>query len=192
MSSRSHSNSYESIHSSASNIIIGKDYDFKIVDLGGCILENQKKRKQIQTCYYMAPEILLRLPYDEAADMWAFGCTLYELLTGNILFDASSHKSNEDRYHLYLITQKLGAIPSDMIKDSPYHDILYTHNTDKIKGFKIIDRDDLLAELNHDTFSQKSGSDIMEKIIYLILRCLEIRPKQRITAKNALEYFLGE
>lgn len=182
-STRSQSgNSYTSLDSNERGDMVDGVFDFKIVDLGGCVLPGQKRRKQIQTCYYMAPEILLRLPYSTAADMWAFGCTLYELLTGNILFDATEYEGNEDRYHLYMITQKLDIIPHDMITASPYRDVLYTHSTNKIKGFRKLEKEDLKSDLL-DVITEK-------KIVDLIIGCLKIRPDQRITAKHALEEFM--
>lgn len=42
----------------------------------------------MQSRYYRAPEILLGLPYDQAADMWSFGCILAELFTKRPLFPA--------------------------------------------------------------------------------------------------------
>ena len=35
--------------------------------------------RQIGTPYYMSPEIWANRPYDAGSDMWALGCTLYEL-----------------------------------------------------------------------------------------------------------------
>jgi serine/threonine protein kinase len=37
----------------------------------------------------MAPEQARGKPVDKRADIWAFGCVLYEMLTGRRLFDAS-------------------------------------------------------------------------------------------------------
>jgi len=34
------------------------------------------------TPYYMAPEILKRSGHHKSADIWSFGCTLIEMLTG--------------------------------------------------------------------------------------------------------------
>lgn len=38
------------------------------------------------TRWYRAPEVLLRLPYSAAIDLWAMGCIFAELLTGQPLF----------------------------------------------------------------------------------------------------------
>jgi dual specificity tyrosine-phosphorylation-regulated kinase 2/3/4 len=42
----------------------------------------------VQSRYYRAPEIVLGLPYNQAADMWSFGCIVAELTTGRPLFPA--------------------------------------------------------------------------------------------------------
>jgi len=36
---------------------------------------------------YMAPEILLRKPYNKDADTWSCGILLYKLVTGDFPFD---------------------------------------------------------------------------------------------------------
>lgn len=39
----------------------------------------------VTTRWYRAPEVcLVARQYDQAADMWGFGCTLYEILTFSI------------------------------------------------------------------------------------------------------------
>ena len=41
----------------------------------------------IQSRFYRSPEVILGLPYDEAIDMWSFGCILAELYTGMLFSD---------------------------------------------------------------------------------------------------------
>jgi serine/threonine protein kinase len=166
--------------------------NFKIVDLGGCILENQKKRKKVQTCYYMPPEVILRLDYNEKSDMWAFGCTVYELLTGKTLFDPSKYQGNENRYHLHLITENLGVIPDDMIEKSPYKDILFTsRRIHKIKGFKKINKSNFMSDIETLFSENKTDERISNKIINLIRMCLEIDPEKRIDSEKALQFILS-
>jgi serine/threonine protein kinase len=41
----------------------------------------------IATWAYSPPEMLIGTPMNWAVDMWSLGCTLFELLTGELLFD---------------------------------------------------------------------------------------------------------
>jgi len=171
--------SYQSNNSSnnSSNYIITMNKNItqvKLSDMGGCVLEGEKKNKQIQTCYYMSPELLLGLSYDYASDMWSVGCTIYELLTGKILFDPE-YNGNEERYHLHLIKKKLGDIPIEMITKSKYKDIMMSVDMTKIKGH--------LNEFTNTNSMEINGNEYISE---LIMKILKIDPQQRLTSTNAI------
>lgn len=42
----------------------------------------------MQSRYYRAPEVVLGLPYTQAADMWSFGCIMAEMVTLRPIFPA--------------------------------------------------------------------------------------------------------
>jgi dual specificity tyrosine-phosphorylation-regulated kinase 1 len=44
----------------------------------------------IQSRFYRSPEVLLQIPYTQAIDMWSLGCILFELHTGDPLFNGSN------------------------------------------------------------------------------------------------------
>ncbi|KAJ9455423.1 Serine/threonine-protein kinase Doa [Diplonema papillatum] len=79
-----------------------------IVDLGSASFYSEKPDQDlISTRPYRAPEVLVGAPWSYAADMWSFGCILYELYTGRMLFDVSS-----DAQHLQLIERRVGPAPA--------------------------------------------------------------------------------
>lgn len=47
--------------------------------------------KQCGTPYFVAPEILLRQPYDQQADMWSVGVIIYCILSGQLPFTGKRH-----------------------------------------------------------------------------------------------------
>jgi serine/threonine-protein kinase SRPK3 len=63
----------------------------------------------IQTREYRSPEVILGGEYDETADIWSLACMIFELVTGDYLFDpkkGKSYKKNDD--HLALISELIG------------------------------------------------------------------------------------
>nr|AGV06258.1 fertilization-related kinase 1 [Solanum chacoense] len=65
----------------------------KIADFGlSLTLEQSWTQKQGMrgTKRYMAPESLLKQEYGPEADIWALGCTVYELITGTPLWESSN------------------------------------------------------------------------------------------------------
>ena len=64
------------------------------------------------TRYYRAPEVMLSSQkYNESVDIWAIGCTLYELIKGQPLFDAKHYLEL-----IRLIIQKLGTPDQETLK----------------------------------------------------------------------------
>jgi serine/threonine-protein kinase SRPK3 len=98
-------------------VIIDESYISKptvmLGDFGNSIvLADANKHGDLQTRHYRAPEIILRHNINEKSDIWAVGCTFYELLTGKVLFDpCKSDGVTSDRQHLYDFQKILGDIP---------------------------------------------------------------------------------
>lgn len=151
-------------------IVVEPETELKICDVGFTII-NSKFKKHIQTCYYKSPELLLGIPYDQSVDIWAFGCLFYELLTGQILFDIDTNiiQSNDERYHLFMMTEKIGVIPISMIMSSPYKNIYFTYNLKKIKGVDDIDYENTIYDdIKNNKQITKKQRDIIYKIFGLI------------------------
>lgn len=90
----------------------------KLSDFGNC-RNIDYNRFNIQTRYYRAPEIILGYKYNETCDMWSVGCTIYELLTGEILFDPDKEtRFSRDRHHLHHLICALGKIPVGLLDKS--------------------------------------------------------------------------
>lgn len=91
----------------AQNIFLLGNGRLVLGDLGiSKVLANDKgfARTAIGTPYYMSPEIYKNNRYDYKSDIWALGCVLYELITLNHPFDATSmaalgHKVMSGRYN---------------------------------------------------------------------------------------------
>lgn len=64
--------------------------EVKIADLGNACWVNKHFTDDIQTRQYRSPEVILGSKYNETTDMWSLGCMIFELLTGDFLFDPQS------------------------------------------------------------------------------------------------------
>eukprot|EP00759_Apiculatamorpha_spiralis_P038442 PhF_6_TR37632/c0_g2_i1/m.55978/K08825/DYRK1; dual specificity tyrosine-phosphorylation-regulated kinase 1 len=95
----------------------------KIIDFGCSCYDTARVRQYIQTRFYRAPEIMLRLPYSTPIDLWSLGCILVELHTGRPLFPG---KTEEEQLHR--ITAVLGPIPQQMIMSSRKRTIYFTRD----------------------------------------------------------------
>lgn len=65
------------------------------------------------TRYYRSPESLLKTPYWIKSDMWSLGCIIYELLTGDTLFDPlRDNNMSINSYHIAIMIKTFGDIPA--------------------------------------------------------------------------------
>jgi serine/threonine protein kinase len=87
-----------------------KSENVKIIDFGSSCFSYKTGFSYVQSRYYRAPEIVLGLPYTQAADMWSFGCILAELTTGRPLFPAL-----DENELLELFIMMIGLPPREMI-----------------------------------------------------------------------------
>ena len=77
-----------------SNIFIDQENNIKLGDFGlSRILNNDISFavSRVGTPYYMSPEQIEDIKYNEKSDIWSLGCFLYELTTLHPPFEASTH-----------------------------------------------------------------------------------------------------
>ena len=80
------------------------------MDFGSACTEFKSGFHYVQSRFYRCPEIVMGLPYDNAVDMWSFGCILCELSTGRPIFPAQDENELLE-YFIFII----GEIPEHMI-----------------------------------------------------------------------------
>ncbi|PVH17461.1 uncharacterized protein CXQ87_000347 [Candidozyma duobushaemuli] len=106
-----------------SSLIINEDelISVKIADLGNSCWVHHHFTDEIQTRQYRSPEVLLGYHWGASADLWSFACLMFELLTGDYLFDPRAGKSySKDDDHIAQIIELIGHFPRPMLNESFY------------------------------------------------------------------------
>tara|TARA_B110000908_G_scaffold122496_1_gene143672 strand:+ start:7291 stop:8508 length:1218 start_codon:yes stop_codon:yes gene_type:complete len=131
------------------------------------------------TRYYRAPEVIMVTKTGYPVDIWALGCTFYEILTGKYLFDPKKDKFDTNHEHLCMIEDMVGTIPKKMIKQ-----MKKTRKKKYFsKNYKIINK-----KSKYKTLREKLEEDIEnENIIEFIEKCLTSSPKDRISIKKLID-----
>jgi len=73
--------------------------------------------------FYRAPEVILGMKYDFMVDLWAVGCTIYELFTGKIMFPGTTNN-----HMLKLFMDFKGKIPNKIIRKGQFKDVHFDQN----------------------------------------------------------------
>ena len=132
--------------------------------------------EELQTRYYRAPEVILELPYDEAIDIWSFGCILCELYSGEPLFPGEN-----EHQQLLCMMEILGPPPIHMI-DHAKNKKNYFNQYEPII---VADKHGIEHLPSTKTFLQVLKSKNTE-FVRFVKRCLTWDPKERITPEEAL------
>ncbi|KAJ3012178.1 serine/threonine protein kinase, CMGC group [Thoreauomyces humboldtii] len=156
----------------------------KIADLGNACWVDHHFTNDIQTRQYRSPEAILGANYNRSADIWSVGCMVFELLTGDYLFDPQAGaRYTKDDDHVAQIIELLGEFPKHLALSGKYSGELFNRkgqlrHIHKLRDWKL---PDVLHEKYH--FSKEDS----ENIAQFILPMMEISPDKRATAADMLK-----
>lgn len=152
-----------------SNVLVAKSGQIKLADFGlARIYESSVSlTTTVVTLWYRSPEVLLCTSYASTIDIWSIGCIFAELFTRRALIPG-----NSEAEQLQKIFQVIGSPP---MKDWPEDCTIKYEMVSKFKPTPI-------ETLVPNICSQGS---------VLIMKMLTFNPKERISAKDALnsDYF---
>ncbi|CAO3686248.1 unnamed protein product [Rhizopus stolonifer] len=101
----------------------------KIADLGNACWTNHHFTEDIQTRQYRSPEVIIGAKWDAGADIWSLACMIFELLTGNYLFNprrGSRYSRDED--HLAQFIELMGPMSRNFALSGKYSSEFFDHN----------------------------------------------------------------
>ena len=160
----------------------------KLTDFGTMIRFGETN-STIQTRYYRAPEIILGNKFDEKIDLWSLGCTIYELITGKILFytckDYTINKYDVDLVNIRMLFEKIEHEQKILLLESIYKSKRKNYFINKnncLNFFKKIDNESWVKDLENKGYLNKDNNNLSVistysmQIICLIKNLLNVNP----------------
>jgi serine/threonine protein kinase len=154
-----------------------------LADFGQFVADGEYYEESFGTRYYRSPENILVGKSSYPNDIWALGCTFYEILTGRILFDPDKDKKyTRDDYHLKLINEACGDFSHNFLKTTKLYKQYF--NNGKIKMEKNLEYTNKIENKLRSTLINDNEYFLA---LNLIKGMLEIDPSKRLTCSNALK-----
>ena len=144
-----------------------KDFDIdhlnlKIIDFGNAEHIGKRTQDEIMIRNYRPPENIMNEYYDEKADVWSMGCIIYEIFTGDYLFEVDKNQKTieKDREHLHQMFEILGKMPRHMALECDFTEDLFD-NKGRILKHKTCEYTSLEEILKSDfDYSEKDAKNI--------------------------------
>ncbi|KAJ3444672.1 homeodomain interacting protein kinase isoform a [Anaeramoeba flamelloides] len=184
-----------------------KKTNIKIIDFGSACYYHQTCYDYIQSRFYRAPEVILKMKYSQPIDMWSFGCVVAELFLGLPLLPGVSEYEQ-----LLRIIETIGPIPSHILKVGKAT-TKYFNITDDEYEFKSLEQyaieNQIRATVPKKYFNDKHLAHIIKNtpyrkkltkeekkkekhnrscLIHFLTGCLQIDPDKRWTPKEAKQH----
>ena len=167
----------------------GKEIDpsieVKICDIGNACWFNYHFSTIIQTRQYRSPEVLIGVNYNETSDIWSLACIVFELVTGDFLFQPEKGETftkNDD--HVAKFMQTLGKMPKNFARRGEYYNKFFTKEGKmrRIKEIKFIPLKEILVKKYH--FKENEAQALTD----FLLPMLEYYPERRASARELLRH----
>ncbi|EHY60029.1 serine/threonine kinase 23 [Exophiala dermatitidis NIH/UT8656] len=158
---------------------LGEIISVKIADLGNACWVGHHFTNDIQTRQYRSPEVILGAKWGASTDVWSMACMVFELITGDYLFDPQSGtKYGKDDDHIAQIIELLGPFPKSLCLSGKWSQEIFNRkgelrNIHRLRHWAL---PDVLREKYH--FSVEEA----RKISDFLLPMLELPPEARANA----------
>ncbi|AEO65570.1 uncharacterized protein THITE_2112680 [Thermothielavioides terrestris NRRL 8126] len=151
----------------------------KIADLGNACWVNHHFTNDIQTRQYRSPEVILGAKWGASTDVWSMAAMVFELITGDYLFDPQSGtKYGKDDDHIAQIIELLGPFPKSLCLSGKWSQEIFNRkgelrNIHRLRHWAL---PDVLREKYH--FKEEEARRISE----FMTPMLELVPEKRANA----------
>ncbi|CAL5871638.1 uncharacterized protein PFLUO_LOCUS5891 [Penicillium psychrofluorescens] len=151
----------------------------KIADLGNACWVGHHFTNDIQTRQYRSPEVIMGAKWGASTDVWSMACMVFELITGDYLFDPQSGtKYGKDDDHIAQIIELLGPFPKSLSLSGKWSQEIFKRNGElrNIHRLRHWALPDVLREKYH--YSMEESMRVGE----FLLPMLDLSPDKRANA----------
>ncbi|ROV98673.1 hypothetical protein VMCG_06731 [Cytospora schulzeri] len=151
----------------------------KIADLGNACWVNHHFTNDIQTRQYRSPEVILGSKWGASTDVWSMAAMVFELITGDYLFDPQSGtKYGKDDDHIAQIIELMGPFPKSLCLSGKWSQEIFNRkgelrNIHRLRHWAL---PDVLKEKYH--FKEEEAKRISD----FLTPMLELVPEKRANA----------
>jgi len=163
----------------------GPNIGAKVVDLGNACYTYKHFTEDIQTRQYRAPEVIIGAKYDTSADMWSLACMVFELVTGDLLFDPHEGDGyDRDEDHLAQMQELLGRMPKVIALGGKFSLELFNRKGElrNIRKLKFWDLTSVLVD------KYRMHADEARALTDFLIPMLEFDTSKRATAAKMLTH----
>ena len=157
----------------------------KICDIGNACWFNNHFSTIIQTRQYRSPEVILGINYNETSDIWSLACIVYELITGDFLFNPiTGDNFSKNDSHLEKIIEVCGKMPKNFVQRGEYWQKYFDKNgkLKRIGDIGHINLKYILVQKHHLKENEAQAlCDFLKPM-------LEYYPEKRISARELLRH----
>ena len=163
-----------------------KNVRIKIADLGNACWVHKHFTSDIQTRQYRAPEVIVGAPYSALVDIWSMACIVFELTTGDLLFEPKAgraHTKNDDHLAQMLELLEIKQVPKCLLRGK--YSVLLFDRSGKLRSIRPYELKPwgLFSVLTQKYKTPPSNATTLADFI---LPMLDPNPAIRRTAKEAL------
>lgn len=159
----------------------------KIADLGNACWIHKHFTDDVTTRQYRSPEVIVGYPYGTPIDVWSLACLVFELLTGDYLFDPkadANHKHTRNEDHLALMMELIGQMPPTLAQEGKHSRKLF-NSKGKLRNIRELDNW-ALKQVLADKY--KMEGELPEQLASFLMPMLTLDPNVRVTAEEALKH----
>ncbi len=156
-----------------------------ICDMGNGCWKYHHFTPEIQTRQYRSPEVIIGGDYFTSADLWSFACTIFEMITGDFLFEPRNGQNyDKDDDHLAQMMELLGQMPINMALGGKTSSKYFNENGTlrRIEGLNYWPLRKVLTE------KYRIREDEAKELADFLMPMLQWYPEKRATAQQMLNH----